>query len=452
MSKHVTLLGAGLTGPLLAMYLAKRGYTVDVYERRPDMRVNDIGGGRSINLALSLRGIRAIEQMGVADEVLRDAIKMPGRMIHMLDGQLDFQPYGKEGQAINSISRGGLNIELMSAAERFGGSTFHFDAKCEHVDLKNRTITLHNERTDERRTVEVELLIGTDGAGSALRQSMEEQKPEFDAKVEWLEHGYKELEIPAGENGAFLIDKNALHIWPRHDFMMIALPNPNGTFTCTLFAPMEGDNGFSSVKTDDDVMHYFQQFFPDAIPLMPTLLEDWHANPTSSLATVYSNPWHHEDWALLIGDAAHAIVPFYGQGMNACFEDCVVFDQVLEDLNDDWATALPEFSRRRKPDADAIARLALQNFVEMRSKVVDPKFLRKKTIDRHLNDMFPRQWVPLYTMVTFSTIPYSEALERSRQQDALLERLGYDTVEAAIESGPEKVRQLLGLEEPVAEK
>ncbi len=448
MSNHVTLLGAGLTGPLLAMYLVRRGYEVDVYERRPDMRVTGAGGGRSINLALSTRGIRAIEAIGEADEVLREAIAMPGRMIHAVDGKLDFQPYGRDGEAINSISRGGLNIELMNAAER-AGVRFHFNARCESVDLERRTIALHDETTDRRRSVEVERLIGTDGAGSALRTAMQEQAEDFQSRVEWLEHGYKELEIPAGPGQTFLMEDNALHIWPRHDFMMIALPNPDATFTCTLFAPMKGEHGFDSIGSDDDVVRYFNEHFADALELMPTLLEDWNRNPTSGLATVYSHPWYYEDWALLVGDSAHAIVPFYGQGMNACFEDVVVFDRILAGSIDDFGAAIATYSELRKPDADAIAELALKNFVEMRSKVVDPAFLRRKAIDAHLQDMFPRRWVPLYPMVTFSTIPYSEARRRAREQDEQLEQVGYDRVEEAIRRGPDAVAELLRIPEPL---
>jgi kynurenine 3-monooxygenase len=445
MSRHITLLGAGLTGPLLAIYLARRGHRIDIYERRPDMRIHDVGGGRSINLALSTRGINALEQIGVAAEVLGDAIPMSGRMIHGLDGSLDFQPYGKEGEAINSISRSGLNIELMNAAERCGGITFTFDARCERVDLAARRIYLSNDQTQQAWPVDVETLIGTDGSGSALRQSMEEQLPEFDSKVEWLEHGYKELEIPAGPDGEFLMEKNALHIWPRHEFMMIALPNPDGSFTCTLFAPFAGEDGLDSITTDDAVMAYFQKFFPDAIPMMPTLLEDWNRNPTSKLATVYSDPWYFEDWALLLGDSAHAIVPFYGQGMNACFEDCLVFDRILQEVGDEeWGDAIRTFYERRKIDTDAIARLALQNFVEMRSRVVDPMYLRRKKIDAALGEMFPQHWMALYSMVTFSTIPYATALDRSQRQDALLEKIGYDEIEKAIEQGPEATGKLLG--------
>ncbi|HVK40809.1 MAG TPA: NAD(P)/FAD-dependent oxidoreductase [Candidatus Kapabacteria bacterium] len=442
MKKHVTILGAGLTGPLLAVYLAKRGFTVDVYERRGDMRLTSVERGRSINLALSTRGIHALEATGIADEVLADAIPMLGRMIHDVEGETGLQPYGTDGQAINSVSRSGLNIELMNAADRCGGISFHFNQRCVGVDLERRVITLADDRTGETREVAVTKLIATDGANSALREAFEERVPGFRADVEWLEHGYKELSIPANPDGSHRMDPNALHIWPRHDFMMIALPNPDGTFTCTIFAPMTGEHSFETIRSDEAVTAYFEQYYRDALPMMPTLLEDWHGNPTSGLATVHCGPWHFNDWALLMGDAAHAIVPFYGQGMNACFEDVFVFDQLMESI-DDWGMLIRTFYNRRKPDTDAIADLALANFVEMRSKVVDPRFLQKKRIDAALHDMFPDRWIPLYSMVTFSTIPYSEAAERARQQDLMLDEVGYDVVENAIAMGAERVETIL---------
>jgi kynurenine 3-monooxygenase len=361
-------------------------------------------------------------------------------MIHGLDRSLDFQPYGKVGEAINSISRSGLNIELLNAAER-AGATIHFNCKCESVDLAGHSAIF--SRNGEELRVDVDILIGTDGANSALRHSMETSMDGFHSDVEWLSHDYRELEIPAGEGGAFRMEKHALHIWPRHEFMMIALPNPDGSFTCTLFAPSHGPDGFEPIKSDEDVINYFERFFPDALPMMPTLVADWHRNPQSKLATVYCDPWHYEDWALLLGDSAHAIVPFYGQGMNACFEDCVVLGELLDAHDNDWRSVIPAFYMSRKPNADAIAELALQNFVEMRSRVVDPRFIQKKRIDNALNEMFPDRWLPLYGMVTFSTIPYREALDRARKQDERLERIGYDRVEEALAKGKGEVEKVV---------
>lgn len=442
--RHVTILGAGLTGPLLALYLARRGYHVDVYERRPDFRSHGAGGGRSINLALSDRGIEALAGARVDEDVMKDAIPMKGRMVHDLEGNTALQQYSRTGRHINSISREKLNITLVNASESHEDVRFHFDMACTDVDFDRKTVTFTHEGTGEKIVREVDLLLAADGANSALRNAMEQRVEGFDARTDWLSHGYKELSIPPGPNGEFLIEPNALHIWPRHDFMMIALPNPDATFTCTLFAPMEGENGFDSVNSDDDVMHYFQTHFPDALPLMPTLLQDWHDNPTSRLGTLYTEPWYIDDWAGLIGDAAHAIVPFYGQGMNACFEDCRVLNEVLDDHgDDDWAGVLREFFARRKRNADAIAHLAVSNFLEMRSKVVDEQFLRKKAIDVALADMFPNRWAPLYEMVTFSSIPYADALEQSRRQDALLNDIGYDTVEAAISDGKQKAEEVV---------
>jgi len=443
--RHITILGAGLTGPLLALYFARRGYRVDVYEGRPDFRIHGFVGGRSINLALSDRGIRGLAEARVDEVVMRDAIAMKGRMIHHVDGETDLQPYSRSGRHINSISRGGLNITLVNAAEEHEDVHFHFDHTCTGVDLERRVVRFRRggEKGEEVER-EVDLLFGADGANSALRQAMEQEVDDFSARTDWLSHGYKELEIPPGPNGAFLLEKNALHIWPRHDFMMIALPNPDATFTCTLFAAMEGENGFDSIKDDADVLSFFRSHFPDALPLMPTLLQDWRDNPTSRLGTLYCEPWYVGDWACLIGDAAHAIVPFYGQGMNACFEDCRVLNEVLDDSGDaDWGDVFREFYHRRKPNADAIAELAVMNFLEMRSKVVDEKFLRKKVIDAWLANHFPDRWAPLYEMVTFSHLPYADALAQSRRQDALLEEIGYDRVEEAMEMGEEKVKELL---------
>ncbi len=444
MARHITLLGAGLTGPLLAIYLARRGYQVDLYERRPDMRIRDIGGGRSINLALSTRGINALHEVGVDAAVLGDAIEMAGRMIHGHDGSLNLQPYGRQGQAINSISRSGLNIILLYAAERDHGVRVHFSARCSHVDTANRRITVVDDETGAERTVDVDLLIAADGANSSLRAAMD-GAPGFEQHTEWLDHGYKELEIPPGPDGSFLMEPHALHIWPRHEFMMIALPNPNATFTCTLFAPFDGPDGFDAVGDADGVRAYMERNFPDAVPLMPTLQADWEANPTSRLGTVFCGPWYLDDWALLIGDAAHAIVPFYGQGMNCCFEDCFVLDGLLATIGDDWGALMRAFYEARKPNSDAIARLAVANFTEMRSKVVDPVYLRKRTIETALHEMLGDAWLPLYSMVTFTTIGYADAMRRSREQDALLERIGFDAVEAAMAQGPEQARALLGL-------
>lgn len=447
MSKRITILGSGLSGPLLATFLARRGYQIDLYEKRDDMRKTSVERGRSINLALSTRGIAALKAIGIDKEILGSAIPMYSRMIHTLDGDLESQPYGKDGQAINSVSRSGLNIELMNIAEREPNLKIHFDFTCKEVHLNDKVVILENNKTDEIVKKNVDILIGTDGSNSSLRHSIESTG--VNTKVVWLEHGYKELTIPAGINGEFLLEKNSLHIWPRHEFMMIALPNPDATFTLTLFAPWEGENGLNSIKTDDDVLRYFNIFFKDAVPLMPTLLEDWNGNPPSTLATVRCDKWYYEDWAFLLGDAAHAVVPFYGQGMNCCFEDCLELDniisKILPESVDEWCTVIEKYFENRKPNADAIADLALQNFVEMRSKVINPKFIKKKEIDNILFDFFPEFWVPLYTMVTFSTIPYSDALNRSIKQDNFLEKIGYENILNEINKGKDSLEKFLKL-------
>lgn len=408
------------------------------------MRVRDVGGGRSINLALSTRGLHALEQVGIGDEIMKEAIAMPGRMVHPLEGDLSFQPYGKKGQAINSISRAGLNIVLLNCAEREPGVSIHFSSRCSDLDIGRKIVTVTNDELGTSRTIDVDLLISAEGAGSRVREVMERDLEGFTTETEWLDHAYKELEIPPGPNKSFLMAPNALHIWPRHDFMMIALPNPNATFTCTLFAPYEGENGFDGITNDDEVMAYMTRHFPDAVPLMPTLLRDWNQNPTSRLGTVFSEPWNIDDWGLLIGDAAHAIVPFYGQGMNCCFEDCLVFDELMGRIgHDNWGVLLRRFTEIRKPNSDAIARLAVENFLEMRSKVVDPDFLRKRALDARLHDAFPDRWIPLYTMVTFTTLPYSEARRRAREQDEILDRVGLDVIEQALNQGAESVARHL---------
>lgn len=447
MSKKISIIGAGLSGPLLATFLARRGYEVNLFERRQDMRVTNVERGRSINLALSTRGIAALEAIGIDKEILSEAIPMYGRMIHSLSGELDFQPYSKQGFAINSVSRTGLNIALMNIAEREPNVKIHFDMTCKKVLLDEKKIMLVNNSTDEHFELDYDVLIGTDGANSALRHALEDK--EVYTNVEWLEHGYKELTIPPSKENNFLMEKNALHIWPRHEFMMIALPNPDASFTLTLFAPWVGEDGLKSEFSDAEVMKYFEKYFPDAISMMPTLLQDWKANPASGLATVRCEKWHYQQ-AFLLGDAAHAVVPFYGQGMNCCFEDCLELDKIIADVlpddNDEWERVIAYYFNTRKPNADAIAELALQNFVEMRSKVVDEKFLTKKNIDNVLNEWFPNSWLPLYTMVTFSTLPYKEALRKSNEQDELLEKVSYNAVLQAIEQGKESVGRLLNIQ------
>ena len=415
----ITIVGAGLSGSLLACFLGRRGYRVAVYERRPDPRTRGFIGGRSINLALSARGIDALERVGLAEEVLKDAVKMPGRMMHSVSGNLTFQPYSaNKHDAINSVSRGGLNLALIKAADDFDNVSFHFDHRCTGLNPDLPTAHFHHEQTGEESCIESTVVIGADGAFSAVRNTLQRDE-HFNYSQSWLKHGYKELTIPpinGGLHDGFALDPHALHIWPRGGFMMIALPNPDRSFTCTCFWPLSGLNSFAHIKTDEEVRSFFEQHFPDAVHLMPTLLEDYQNNPVGSLVTVRCEPWHHQDKVVLIGDAAHAIVPFYGQGINAGFEDCVALDDMIEKHGDHWEDALTEYSRTRKPHADAIADLAIHNFLEMRDRVSSPWFLLGKKLEKFLHRLFPRWFTPLYNMISFSTLPYAEACAKAARQ------------------------------------
>jgi kynurenine 3-monooxygenase len=421
MSDRITIVGGGLVGTLLGVMLAKRGATVRIFERRPDMRSANIGAGRSINLAMSDRGLRALEVAGIADDIRAIAIPMSGRVMHDLAGNQTYQAYGLEGQAINSVSRGELNKTLLTVAERHGVEIV-FDARCTDVDLNTATASFALP-SGETVTAEADVLFGADGAYSAVRGRMQ-FTDRFDYSQTYLKHGYKELHIPPGDAGAFKLEKHALHIWPRHSFMMIALPNLDGSFTLTLFFAHEGPTSFEQLRTRESVEAFFNEQFPDAVPLMPTLLEDFFTNPESSLMMVRCEPWVMNDRIALIGDAAHAIVPFYGQGMNCGFEDCRILMECLDHANNDWARALQTYQTLRKPAGDAILDLALDNFIEMRDKVADPRFLWRKKIEAWLFAEYPNKFIPLYTMVTFSSdIPYNEAKRIGAEQDVLMESL-----------------------------
>ncbi len=422
--KNITVVGAGLVGSLVSIYLAKRGYKVDVYERRPDMRKANIIAGRSINLALSDRGWRGLEGVGIADEIKKIAIPMYGRAIHMKDGSSTYQAYGKDNQAIYSVSRGGINMRLMDLAEQQPNVTLHFEERCDKLDRKSNELSFFNTATNKSTDVKSDIVLGSDGAFSAVRTQMQFQSDRFDYQQFYIDAGYKELVIPAGPSGEHLIEKNCLHIWPRGSFMMIALPNMDGSFTCTLFFQMEGKLSFDAIKTKEEVMAFFKEEFPDAVPLMPTLIEDWMANPTSSLVTVKCKPWVWDEKIALIGDAAHAIVPFYGQGMNCGFEDCVVLNELMDKHGDLNGACLKEYETLRKPDGDAIADLAIANFVEMRDKTADKTFLLQKKIEAHFSAKHPEKWIPLYSMVTYSPhIRYSEALVNGNKQQAIMDKI-----------------------------
>jgi len=418
----VSLIGAGLNGPLLALGLVKRGFRVAIYERRPDMRQVRISAGRSINLALSARGIHALAEAGLWNEMHNIIIPMKGRLMHSTTSELTFQPYGKnDAEVINSISRAELNISLMNAAEA-QGVRIHFQHRCTGIDLKSGMLQLRNGRKGDYRTIKSNVVIGCDGSASAIRNEML-MLSRFNFSQQYLDYGYKELTIPAGPNGEHVLETNALHIWPRGNYMLIALPNIDGTFACILFLPFEGPDSFAQLSTRSEVIEFFQSRFPDAVSLMPDLADNFFANPTGAMVTIKCSPWHVDGRALLLGDAAHAIVPFFGQGINCGFEDCSCLLELLDRHGADWERVFREFESARKINTDAIADLAVENFVEMRDRVADPRFLFRKKVELALEAKYPRLFVPKYSMVTFHRIPYATALKRGQMQDLMLTEL-----------------------------
>ena len=422
------VVGAGLVGSLTALLLANRGHEVHVYERRKDPRKVGDAVGRSINLALSERGWRALEKAGAVDAVREIAMPVKARCMHGRDGSLTYQPYGLPGkgrfghdQCIYSVARGPLNRILLEAAEAKGGVQVHFEHRLSDFRYNADGLTLDFEDQGE---VTHKRILGTDGAFSAVRQRMM-KTDRFDFSQSYLEHGYKEIAMPPNGQGGFAIDPQALHIWPRGHFMLMALPNPDKTFTCTLFAPFDGPDGFSEIPDAQSARAYFESHFPDVLDLVPNFDKDWNTNPTSSLVTTRCNPWHIENRVLLMGDAAHAIVPFYGQGMNSGFEDARVLSDLLDEYGGDpsqteWGDIMSKFTELRKANGDAIGDLALRNFVEMRDRTGDPHFLLQKRIERRLADLHPERWIPLYSMVTFSHLPYVDALAIGRIQDGIM--------------------------------
>lgn len=420
-SEKITLIGAGLNGPLLALELVKRGFRAEIYERRPDMRRVRVTAGRSINLALSARGIHALTQAGLWKDLQTIIIPMKGRMMHSIRSEMTFQPYGRnEADAIHSISRAELNIALMNAAEE-RGVEIHFEKRCTGIDFKTSAVQLQDEQSGETQSVATGVVIGCDGSGSAIRGEML-KRSRFNFSQQYLDYGYKELTIPALPGGKHALDPNALHIWPRGNYMLIALPNIDGTFACILFLPFEGPDSFDGLETRAKVFEFFQSRFPDAVPRMPYLADNFFANPVGSMVTIKCSPWYWEK-ALLLGDSAHAIVPFFGQGINCGFEDCTVLLELLDLRGADWSKVFSEFEQARKENTDAIADLAIENFVEMRDRVGNPRFLVRKKVELALQEKYPRRFVPKYTMVTFLRVPYATALKRGQVQDRMLTEL-----------------------------
>ncbi len=417
-----TIVGGGPCGSLLATHLGQAGYRVDVYEMRDDPKTSEMPAGRSINLALSHRGICGLEGVGLADQVLSKAVAMPGRMIHAQSGALTFQPYGKRGQAINSVSRGDLNALLLDAAGQCDGVTLHFNKKCTHVDPERPTAKFVDTKTGEQTTANGSVIVGADGAFSAVRRGMQRTE-RYDVSQSHLAHGYKELTIPAGPGGTFQMERNALHIWPRRSFMMIALPNEDGSYTCTLFWPFDGPSSFAAVDTPDALRLMFNENFPDAVPHMPDLVDQYFANPVGSLMTVRTSPWYHKDKVVLLGDACHAVVPFYGQGMNAGFEDLLVLMECIDRHKPSLQRAFADYHERRKVHVDTLADMAIANFVEMRDHTGSPAFIRKKKKEKLLHWFFPNWYIPLYSLATFTRMPYKDAVERAKRQDETVRKI-----------------------------
>lgn len=420
-SSSIAVAGAGLTGALAGIRLARRGHDVTIYERRDDPRRAEHHEGRSINLALSTRGLDALERIGLADAVRATGVPMRGRLIHTLGGDRAFQPYSVDPtHQLLSVDRDRLNATLLDAAEaepgvrlRFGHKLLDFSPNSDAVRFEHRNLTVDAHH---------DVVLGADGAFSAVRGRMQ-RLDRFEYEQDYLEHGYKELTIPAAPDGTPLLDRHALHIWPRGGHMMIALPNPDGSFTCTLFWPFGGPDGFEMIDTERDVEHIFARDFADAAALVPDLTAQYLRNPTSSLVTIRCAPWHVRGRALLLGDAAHAVVPFYGQGANAALEDVSILVEKLDDFHEQWEPAFAAFFAQRKPDADALAELALDNFVEMRDKVASRRFRAEAALRLALERRFPRAFVPLYEMVTFSRTPYATAVARAAAQDRRARRL-----------------------------
>jgi kynurenine 3-monooxygenase len=417
--QNIAIVGSGLVGSLLAIYLRKAGHTVHIYDRSPDIRQIEFSG-RSINLAMSNRGWKALDGVGVGDAVREIAIPLDKRAIHLVD-KLNFQPYGQEGEAIYSISRGLLNRKMIDLAEA-AGAQFFFEQRIWDVTLADATLHIGETERGAWEEKKYDMVFGADGAFSRIRHRMQRQSM-FDYSQEFLKIGYKELNIPANLDGSHKLDPNSFHIWPRGEYMLIALPNLDGSFTCTLFMPFEGENSLEELKDIKLVETFFAKNFPDAIDVIPKLAEDFFKNPTSTLVTMKCFPWAYEDKIALIGDACHAIVPFYGQGMNAGFEDISILNEIMQQYGDDWKTIFSEYQKSRKPNADAIAELSYRNFMEMSTKTADEKFLLQKKIEKVFSDKHPDLWIPLYSRVTFSDRPYAEALAIGDAQNGIMEEV-----------------------------
>jgi kynurenine 3-monooxygenase len=419
-SKNIAIIGSGLVGSLLAIYLKRKGHAVTVFDRRPDIRTIDFSG-RSINLAMSNRGWKALRKLGLEDSIKEIAIPLDKRAMHVNEKPVYFQKYGKEGEAIWSISRGILNRRMIDLAEE-AGTIFRFNEKVWDIDLPEAKIFTGESEKSEWKEYRYDLVFGCDGAFSRVRHKMQ-RRSRFDYSQDFIDVGYKELTIPPNEDGTHKLDKNSFHIWPRGKFMLIAMPNVDGSFTCTLFLPFEGEVSFENIKNENEAKDFFKTYFPNVRKEIENLSKDFFSNPTSAMVTMKCYPWSYWDKVALVGDSAHAIVPFYGQGMNAGFEDISVLDELMNSYGDDWETIFSEYQRIRKPNADAIAELSYRNFVEMSSKTANPKFLLQKKIEKRFAAKYPEKWIPVYSRVTFSERPYVEALGIGDRQEKIMQKI-----------------------------
>lgn len=418
--KDIAIVGSGLVGSLLAIYLKKLGHKITVFDRRPDIRTIEFSG-RSINLAMSDRGWKSLREAGIEEEVRKIGIPLYKRALHVIDKPLYYQAYGKEGQAIWSISRGVLNRKMIDLAEE-KGVVFRFNEKVWDVSLPDAKLFTGESEKSEWKEYQFDLVFGCDGAFSRIRHKMQ-RRSRFDYSQDFIDVGYKELTIPANEDGSHKLDKNAFHIWPRGRFMFIAMPNLDGSFTCTLFLPFEGEISFEAIKTKKDAADFFSEYFPSVRHEIENLTSDFFKNPTSALVTMKCYPWTYWDKVALVGDAAHAVVPFYGQGMNAGFEDIYELNRIIHKYGDDWEKIFQEYQQERKPNADAIAELSYRNFVEMSTKTADPMFLLQKKIEKRFAEKHPEKWIPAYWRVTFSDRPYSEALSVGDEQEEIMKEV-----------------------------
>ena len=421
--KKAMVIGSGLVGSLWSVYLNKAGYDVEVYERRKDMRLEQISAGKSINLAMSYRGWKALDTVGVGDAIREIAIPMWGRTMHHLDGSTSYQAYGREDQCIYSVSRGEINSKLMSISESHGEAKIHFNMECIDVDMQAGKAIFKHTTTGETITAEADLIFAADGAFSAARYRGLQRTDRFNFSQNYIPDGYKEILLPANPDGSYKLEKETLHIWPRERFMLIALPNFDGSFTCTLFMPYDDHEFcFNNLKTDADVTQFFKTVFPDFYEMMPNIHEVWHDYPLASLAIIRCYPWS-KDKLVLLGDAAHATVPFYGQGMNCGFEDCFVLNECMQQFPDNPEAAFDAYQKKRKPDGDAMQELSLENYIVMRDLVADPDFLLLKKVEARINALYPEKYFPKYSMVSFSDIPYSTALSKGTEQENMIKKL-----------------------------